>query len=140
MNWGKGIIIVMSTFVVFILTLVFTLMSNRVDLTSEDYYKREVGFQEEINAKKLGEPYISQLQVRQAKDSLYISFKDSVPALIGTVEFIRPSNQKLDKTFVWKGNSFAISSNKLEKGLYKIRLDFTKNKDKILLETEIVIQ
>ena len=140
MNWGKGIIIVMSTFVVFILTLVFTLMSNQVDLTSEDYYKREVGFQEEINAKKLGEPFLSQLQVRQTKDSIHISFKDSVPSKIGTIEFIRPSNQKLDKAFVWKGNSFAISSNKLEKGLYKIRLDFTKNKDKILLETEIVIQ
>lgn len=140
MNWGKGIIIVMSAFVVFILTLVFTLMSNRVDLTSEDYYKREVGFQNEIDAKKLGEPYLTNLQVRQAKDSLYISFKDSVPSFIGTVEFIRPSNQKLDKTFVWKGTSFAIFKNQLEKGLYKIRLDFTKNKDKILLETEIVIQ
>ena len=36
MNWGKGIIIVMSAFVIFILTLVFTLMSKRVDLTSDD--------------------------------------------------------------------------------------------------------
>ena len=51
MNWGKGIIIVMSSFVIFILTLVFILMSTRVDLTSEDYYKQEINFQKEINAK-----------------------------------------------------------------------------------------
>lgn len=140
MNWGKGIIIVMSAFVVFILALVFTLMSNRVDLTSEDYYKREVGFQEEINAKKLGEPYLSQLQVRQTKDSIHISFKDSVPSKIGTIEFIRPSNQKLDKAFVWKGNSTELSKKQFEKGYYKLRLDFARNNKIILLETEIVIQ
>ena len=41
MNWGKGIVIGMSLFIVFILVLVIGLMSHRVDLQSEDYYQKE---------------------------------------------------------------------------------------------------
>jgi hypothetical protein len=115
-------------------------MSTRVDLTSEDYYKQEINFQKEINAKKLGNPYLAQLRINQTKDSVIINFKDSIPSTIGTIEFTRLSNQKLDQTLVWKGNIFCVSKSQFEKGLYKIRLDFIKNKHNIMLETEIVIQ
>jgi hypothetical protein len=52
MNWGKGIVIGMATFMTFIIVLVVGLMMNRVDLESEDYYKREINYQEEITAQE----------------------------------------------------------------------------------------
>ena len=140
MNWGKGIIIAMSAFVIFILTLVFTLMSNRVDLTSDDYYKKEIGFQDEIEAKRLGQKFDDQLAIQQSKDSIFFQFKDSLPAKIGTIEFNRPSDQKLDKTIVWKGEQMILSKNLFQKGLYHLTLEFVQGDQKIQIDRQIIIE
>ena len=41
MNWGKGILIGVGLFMGFILFLVISLMTHRVDLESEDYYEKD---------------------------------------------------------------------------------------------------
>jgi hypothetical protein len=140
MNWGKGIIIAMSSFVIFILTLVFTLMSNRVDLTSDDYYKKEIGFQDEIEAQRLGQNFDRKLIIQQSKNSIFFEFKDSLPAKIGTIEFNRPSDQKLDKTIVWKGEQMILSKNLFQKGLYYLTLEFVQGDQKIQIDRQIIIK
>ena len=140
MNWGKGIIIAMSAFVIFILTLVFTLMSNRVDLTSDDYYKKEIGFQDEIEAQRLGQNFDRKLIIQQSKNSIFFEFKDSLPAKIGTIEFNRPSDQKLDKTIVWKGEQMILSKNLFQKGLYHLTLEFVQGDQKIQIDRQIIIE
>ena len=140
MNWGKGIIIAMSAFVIFILTLVFTLMSNRVDLTSDDYYKKEIGFQDEIEAQRLGQNFDRKLIIQQSKNSIFFEFKDSLPAKIGTIEFNRPSDQKLDKTIVWKGEQMILSKNLFQKGLYYLTLEFIQGDQKIQIDRQIIIK
>ncbi len=140
MNWGKGIIIAMSAFVIFILTLVFTLMSNRVDLTSDDYYKKEIGFQDEIEAQRLGQKFDRKLIIQQSKNSIFFEFKDSLPAKIGTIEFNRPSDQKLDKTIVWKGEQMILSKNLFQKGLYHLTLEFIQGDQKIQIDRQIIIE
>jgi hypothetical protein len=140
MNWGKGIIIAMSAFVIFILTLVFTLMSNRVDLTSDDYYKKEIGFQDEIEAQRLGQNFDRKLIIQQSKNSIFFEFKDSLPAKIGTIEFNRPSDQKLDKTIVWKGEQMILSKNLFQKGLYYLTLEFVQGDQKIQIDRQIIIK
>jgi hypothetical protein len=140
MNWGKGIIIAMSAFVIFILTLVFTLMSNRVDLTSDDYYKKEIGFQDEIEAQRLGQNFDRKLIIQQSKNSIFFEFKDSLPAKIGTIEFNRPSDQKLDKTIVWKGEQMILSKNLFQKGLYHLTLEFIQGDQKIQIDRQIIIE
>ena len=140
MNLGKGIIIAMSAFVIFILTLVFTLMSNRVDLTSDDYYKKEIGFQDEIEAQRLGQNFDRKLIIQQSKNSIFFEFKDSLPAKIGTIEFNRPSDQKLDKTIVWKGEQMILSKNLFQKGLYYLTLEFVQGDQKIQIDRQIIIK
>ena len=140
MNWGKGIIIAMSAFVIFILTLGFTLMSNRVDLTSDDYYKKEIGFQDEIEAQRLGQNFDRKLIIQQSKNSIFFEFKDSLPAKIGTIEFNRPSDQKLDKTIVWKGEQMILSKNLFQKGLYHLTLEFVQGDQKIQIDRQIIIE
>ena len=140
MNWGKGIIIAMAAFVIFILTLVFTLMSNRVDLTSDDYYKKEIGFQDEIEAQRLGQKFDRKLIIQQSKNSIFFKFTDSIPAKIGTIEFNRPSDQKLDKTIVWKGEQMILSKNLFQKGLYHLTLEFIQGDQKIQIDRQIIIE
>lgn len=52
MNWGKGIVIGMAAFVIFIVTLVSIIMSRKVDLETENYYQKEALLDDEIQARK----------------------------------------------------------------------------------------
>ena len=115
-------------------------MSNRVDLTSDDYYKKEIGFQNEIEAQQLGQKFDRKLIIQQSKNSIFFEFKDSLPAKIGTIEFNRPSDQKLDKTIVWKGEQMILSKNLFQKGLYHLTLEFIQGDQKIQIDRQIIIE
>ena len=50
------------------------------------------------------------------------------------------ADEKLDKIIIWKGNESHLAKKQFHIGLYKLRFEFIKNKDKFQLETEIFIQ
>jgi hypothetical protein len=49
-NWGKGIVLVYSLFVLGILYLVYQSKQQKLDLVYEDYYAQELMFQNQIDA------------------------------------------------------------------------------------------
>jgi hypothetical protein len=49
-NWGKGIVLVYSVFVLGILYLVYQSKQQKLDLVYEDYYAQELMFQNQIDA------------------------------------------------------------------------------------------
>jgi hypothetical protein len=54
-NWGTGIVIAIGLFMTFILVLVYKMTVDQKynhDLVVEEYYKKELAFQEEIDAEK----------------------------------------------------------------------------------------
>ncbi len=50
MNWGKGIAIALTLFIGFIVVLVISIVSHTVDLETEDYYKKDIAYQDEITS------------------------------------------------------------------------------------------
>jgi len=72
MNWGKGIVIGMVTFMGFIIFLVVGLMMNRVDLESEDYYKREINYEQEITAQENANNLDSKIEIVSNKDFVIV--------------------------------------------------------------------
>lgn len=54
-NWGHGIALSLILFIGFIAYLVRGTFQERIDLTSEDYYQREVDFDQERHALIAGE-------------------------------------------------------------------------------------
>lgn len=49
-NWGKGIVLVYSVFVLGILYLVYQSKQQKLDLVYDDYYAQELMFQNQIDA------------------------------------------------------------------------------------------
>lgn len=49
-NWGKGIVLVYSLFVLGILYLVYQSKQQKLDLVYDDYYAQELMFQNQIDA------------------------------------------------------------------------------------------
>ncbi len=140
MNWGKGIIIAMGAFMSFILFMVFTLMSKSTDLESEDYYKKEIEYEQEMNALKNA----SQLKVHAKIDLteeyvvVVLPTKEDVSNV--QIALFRPDNKKKDK-LLNENNSktIMIAKNTLLKGRYNVAIKYEINGKKILQKEEIMI-
>jgi hypothetical protein len=71
------------------------------DLVTEDYYKKELAYQKEIDAEKEAKALPHQLLIEKAEEGLLIRFPEHMdPAKIsGNVSLYRPSNKHLDFDF-----------------------------------------
>ncbi|MGB5647811.1 MAG: FixH family protein [Muriicola sp.] len=100
-NWGTGIVLSFIGFISFIMFFVVRMNTdNRAnhDLVTEDYYKKELSFQKEIDAEKEANALPTQLQLKRIEEGLQIRFpKEMDPTKIdGIVSLYRPSNKHLD--------------------------------------------
>lgn len=140
-NWGTGIVIAITLFIVFILSFVYkTIFIEKYEhhLVSEDYYKDELHYQEEIdklnNVKNLSE----NVSLNNSENGITISFpKDKdFNKIKGTVNFLRRSNEKLDfeKKINLSSNSMLIEDSILIKGKWEIRVDWQYEKEEYLLK------
>lgn len=140
MNWGRGIILAMGLFMGFILFLVVNIMLNTVDLESEDYYKKEINYEQEITAMKNFNAVNSRIGV--SSNTEYVVFQLPEKSKITEVEihFFRPNNTKLDKLFQVNGTkTYLVPKTTLEKGNYSIQLHFKHNQKPCLQKEEITI-
>lgn len=140
MNWGRGIILAMGLFMGFILFLVVNIMLHTVDLESEDYYKKEINYEQEITAMKNFNAVNSRIGV--SSNTEYVVFQLPEKSKITEVEihFFRPNNTKLDKLFQVNGTkTYLVPKTTLEKGNYSIQLHFKHNQKPCLQKEEITI-
>ena len=139
MNWGKGIVIGMATFMTFIIVLVVGLMMNRVDLESEDYYKREINYQQEITAQENANKLESKIEIISNAEFLVVKVPEGEFTKI-EMHLSRPNDQKMDKLFKIEGTkSFLINKKELEKGLYTVELSYMVDNKPCLQKESVTI-
>ena len=140
MNWGKGIVIGMSLFIAFILVLVIGLMSQRVDLQSEDYYQKEINYEAELQAMRNSSELETKIEVIEQKDFIVIQIPNEGNFHDLRVEFIRPDDNKLDQSFqIDHTKSFLIERKKLAKGKYNVEIYYSFNGKDCLQKQNIYI-
>ena len=141
MNWGKGIIIFMASFMAFILWMVFTLMSKNTDLESEDYYKKEIDYEQEIQAQLNANSAKEKVKVSENKEFVILQFPSKEKLDTVSVEFFKPNDQKLDKIFAEVGTkTMMVDKKKLQKGLYLININYQIGDKKFLQKEEIMLK
>lgn len=100
-NWGTGIVLAFIGFIAFILYFVVRMSTDNHsdhELVTNEYYKRELAYQQEIDAEKATARLKAQLKIEKTSDGLLVQFpKDFDPQKIsGKVSLYRPSNRHLD--------------------------------------------
>lgn len=100
-NWGTGIVIAFIGFIGFIMYFVVTMMTDKKydhDLVTEEYYKQELNYQQEIDAEVNARDLPVRLRIEKTADGLRVLFPETIdPGKIkGTVSLYRPSNKQLD--------------------------------------------
>lgn len=124
MNWGKGVMIVMGLFIVFIGVLVSILIGQKVDLVTEDYYRDEMVYQNEIDAISSGNT-LDSLVVSQKDEQLIIQFAKNIQPDSVVVHLWRPNDKKLDQSYSVTGTGvFLIPLKDLHQGNYNLRCEY----------------
>ena len=140
MNWGKGIIIAMALFIGFITFLVISLVSHTIDLESEDYYTKEINYEQEITAMENGNKLKSKIEMISQKEFVVVQIPEKENLSKIQVIFIRPDNKKLDKSFLVSGTkSYLIPKTELSKGTYNVEIRFESNSTACLQKETIII-
>ena len=100
MNWGKWVALFFTTYVVFLLIMLFYSFSLDINLVEEDYYAKDLSYQEQIErierTKDLKE---SITNIFYKKNNLYrVIFPnmDSPDKYSGKILLFRPSDAKMD--------------------------------------------
>lgn len=124
-NWGGGLVIGMVLFIGFILYFVIQIMTNKkyeYELVTEDYYSKEMVFQDELNANRNSYDLEKNIISKRTDEGLYLIFPDGLnySEISGTVNLYRPSNKKLDFELPLKleNATFLIPDSKLAAGIY----------------------
>ena len=119
MNWGKRIILGMALFIGFILTMVIVMMRQKIDLVEEDYYKRELNYESQLNAQKNYASATEKISLESATDSLLVYFPAAFQQEDVTIALQRPDDKSKDAVFTTKPLSrIVIPTAKFPKGVF----------------------
>lgn len=131
-NWGTGIVLAFVAFIAFI--MYFVVLSTRDpasnhDLVTEDYYRKELKYQEDLDAARNLEEIEGGVTATITDKGLEIEFPGFMdPEKIrGTVSLYRPSNKQLDfETPIQISNKhLLIPKSRLLDGRWDIRVYWT---------------
>jgi nitrogen fixation protein FixH len=142
-NWGTGIVIAIALFMGFILYMVITMTTDSKyshDLVVEDYYKQEIGFQDELDAQTNAINLSETIRVEQSLEGIRIVFPEQVAADVskGSVFFYRVSNKVLDFEipFQLQDNTMQIPASEILPGRWDVSIRWEDTNGKAFLVIE----
>ena len=133
LNWGQSIALVMLAFMIFILSFVYKTFTNKKydhHLVSQEYYKDEVNFQQEIDAEANANKLSKRVTITTTDLGALILFPEDFDNLEGTISFQRAADEKLDfvQTFKLQNKySVLVPLEKIVPGYYDVKIKWKSN-------------
>ncbi len=135
-TWGTGLAIWLVVFVLAILTFVAFAFTQDVNLVHKEYYQKGVDFDNERAMRERAKLEDYRFLIAQNKETINISIEEDYFLGITDVEayFYRPSDRHKDIRFPFQSSILNVSSKKLIKGKYDLKISWKKNGEDYLLE------
>jgi hypothetical protein len=138
MNWGKGIIIGMVLFMIFILSMCIYMFRMPADEYDHQYYEKGINFDQDFDKERQVYKDHAQPEINIVGKELTVTF---VEPATGTVRFIRPSSEALDKVFKLNiGRATAVSVSSLVAGKWQMVLEWKSSDKSYLYQKEVYIK
>lgn len=127
-NWGTGIVIFITLFVVSMSAMVFKASQQNVELVTENYYEKELAFQglREKEALTLSH-FKEQVNYKIKNNQLLLTFPTEVEGTIkGNINFFKPSDASLDQSvdFTSESKTLVYPLDLFSTGMYKLRIEW----------------
>ncbi len=137
MNWGKGLVIGLGAFMIFITVLVVQMFRTAEDSIEKDYYEKSLNYDVDYDQMQQVITDKAQPEVKQNDEFLNINFAaiDS-----GTVIFKRPSDSKKDQIFAIDQKQIQLPKTGFEKGEWRIIIRWTADNKKYLYQTNLFMR
>jgi hypothetical protein len=144
-NWGTGIVIAFIAFISFIMYFVVNMNVNKKydhDLVTEDYYKKELEFQNDIDKETNAKNLVENLSWKKTTEGLVITFPETLikENITGKVFLYRPSNKQFDfeTELSLSNHKLLIPDKRLLDGRWNIKVDWQYNGKSYLYKKEII--
>ncbi|MCA2004699.1 MAG: FixH family protein [Ignavibacterium sp.] len=143
-SWGTGIVIAILIFVVLVLAQTIYLMNQKVDLVEEDYYKKGIEYQKDIDVRKKSRELSEPVHFDFNGQYLIVNFPKELSNnnINGEILLYRPSDSGLDLKFPVNTDSFRqiISVSNLKKGFWRVKLKWNYDGQDYYDESSFIIQ
>lgn len=143
MNWGHKIIIVYAVFVAGMLFLAFKSSKQNVELVTEDYYAKELQYQQKIDELKRTALLSAPVNFEVVNHALTIRFpKDfDTKKIKGDVALYCPSDEKKDinRQFIVTDSTVNIPIPGSYHGLYYVKINWMADSINYYFEQKIII-
>lgn len=145
LSWGTGIIIVIGVFFIAMALMIAIAMTHGTDLVAENYYEKELKYQDRINSTRAATELRDAVSLRQLGDTVALTLSsDAVGARTsGTIHFYRPSDKQQDFEVSVRLDSLhmqKIATRALTHGLWKVQVDWSTGDREYFAEQPIVVQ
>jgi hypothetical protein len=140
-NWGTKIALLYSTFIAFILFMVYMSFGQRFDLVTEDYYAEEIAYQSTIDSKERAKKLDEEIRTYVESGMLRIVFPQKEALINGEVNCFRPSDEAKDFTVKIENHTgiFDIPLNRFVKGKYLLKINWELNSLNYYQEKTVII-
>lgn len=143
-SWPTGIVLALSAFIIFILSFVFKatfLPEYDHHLVSDDYYKDEMNYQQEIDKLNKAAALNEDVNLTKVAEGLLIKFPAEFDPekIAGTISFQRPSNEKIDFQIPIKLTTadYLILDDNLAQGIWNVKIEWTVNGNTYLFKEKL---
>jgi hypothetical protein len=142
-NWGHGIFIFMTIFVILSIIFIIFSLNQSQDLVSDDYYDKGADYSQQIEINKRSDIYQDSVSVNVNIASLVVdlcqSMKNSGDTLL--LHFYRPSDKKSDikLKFPMSGNINIPLSNFIH-GRYEVKISWYHLGSLYNIKNDIIIK
>jgi hypothetical protein len=143
-SWGTGILITIIIFMVITISAVVYLMNQDVDLVASDYYNKGIHHQEQIDRVNRTDKMGNEVSINPENGFIRLTLPKLFvqKSLTGVIQFYRPSNEKKDFAVALNIDSSGqqlISTQSMDKGYWKVKLNWTQDSVEYYKESSFVI-
>jgi hypothetical protein len=143
MNWGHKIILVYIVFVAGMLFLAFKSSKQNIELVTEDYYGKELVYQQKIDESKRTAALSAPVEIKFINHEVLINFPKDFAAkkIVGQADLYCPSDEKKDmnQKFSVTDSPVSIAVPVTYHGLHYVKINWTVEGVNYYYEYKIVI-
>jgi hypothetical protein len=143
MSWGNKLLIVFIAFAALIGTLVYKAVNTRFDLVTNDYYKDELHYQDQIDGIQNANA-LSDVTIFQDESTISVALPKEMKgkSVEGTAWFYCKTDAQRDRKFPLHLNEEAqqlIEKNKLLKNVYTLKLQWKADNKNYYIEKIVTV-
>ena len=145
MNWGTGIAITYVVFVIATVAVVLFTTTIDVNLVTDDYYEKELVFQDQIDKVSRTNKLTEQPVINLTGKNVYLKFPNSINYNLveGKLNFYRPSDNNLDFSvpiLLSEQGEQIVNSIRLVEGMWRVYIDWNIDDEQFLVEKILMVR